>query len=62
MNEITQVYNKYEHLDELLCDKSWLPDDSVGAILYDLWRAIRSANEPVGIQIRPSEGDTPPPF
>ena len=39
---IQEVYEKYEHLDRLLSDKEFLPDDPRGHILYDLWQAVRT--------------------
>ena len=40
---IQAVYEKYQHIDHLLIDRDWLPDDYVGAILFDLWQAIRNS-------------------
>ena len=42
---IQEVYKKYKHLDELLSDKKWLPRNSLGQILFDLWQAVKSASQ-----------------
>ena len=41
LDRIEAVWHEHKHLDYLLADKAWLPDTSIGHILYDLWRAIR---------------------
>jgi len=38
---IKEVFERYKHLDQCLCDKLLLPDDIRGKILYDLWQAIK---------------------
>lgn len=39
---ITEVYNRYKHLDELFCDcKEGSPFKHA---LYDLWKAIKTWN------------------
>jgi hypothetical protein len=38
---ITEVYNKYKHLDRLLSDEQWIADSLQGRILFDLWQAIK---------------------
>ncbi len=38
---LTEVYERYKHLDHLLSDEEWLVSDIQGKILYDLWKAIR---------------------
>lgn len=39
---IEKVYGKYEHLDNLLSDKEWLPRNCLGEIIFDLWCAIKA--------------------
>ena len=41
LDRIEAVWQEHKHLDYLLSDKDWLPDTSIGRILYDLWQAIR---------------------
>lgn len=36
-----RVREQYRHLDALLCDRSLLPEELVGQILYDCWQAIK---------------------
>ena len=40
-----QVFDKYKHLDHLLSDFGWLSDSFQGQIVYDLWQAIKAAQE-----------------
>jgi hypothetical protein len=39
---MNEVYEKYKHLDHLLSDKGWLPEGFMGAILWDLWQAVKA--------------------
>ena len=39
------VYYKYKHLDYLLSDRQWLPEDLLGDILLDLWMAVREESK-----------------
>ncbi len=42
---LSDVFDKYKHLDHLLSDSGWLPDSIQGQIVYDLWQAIKAAQE-----------------
>jgi len=47
MNEtLTEVYEKYKHLDHLLSDRTWLDDKPMSGILHGLWMAVRKAVGP----------------
>mgnify|MGYP001585030991 CR=1 FL=1 len=49
LNEVRKVYEKYKHLDRLLCDRK-LADSTENMPYYiacDLWQAIKAACEPV---------------
>lgn len=35
-------YQKYQHLDALLCDEEWLGASFQGRILCDLWAAVKA--------------------
>jgi hypothetical protein len=37
------VYEEYLHLDQLLSDTSWLPQNVFANILYNLWKAVKDA-------------------
>ena len=39
---IQAVYEKYKHLDKVLCYEQWTHDTLPGTILHDLWRAIKA--------------------
>lgn len=45
---INEVYEEYKHLDKLLSDKSWLPKNFIGDILYTLWQAVKDYVEENG--------------
>ena len=38
---LIDVWKKYEHLDQLISDKEWLPETFQGRIILDLWLAIK---------------------
>lgn len=39
---VTEVYEKYKHLDGLLSDAEWMPADTkLSAILRDLWQTVK---------------------
>lgn len=38
---LSEVYERYKHLDKLLSDEKWLSPDIREIILYDLWQAIK---------------------
>jgi len=40
---IQKVYEEYLHLDQLLSDTSWLPQNVFANILYNLWKAVKDA-------------------
>ncbi len=42
---IREVYQEYKHLDYLLSDKKWLPNNQIGYIVYELWQAIKKEKE-----------------
>ncbi len=42
---LSDVFDKYKHMDHLLSDSGWLPDSIQGQIVYDLWQAIKAAQE-----------------
>ena len=42
---LSDVFDKYKHLDHLLSDSGWLPDSIQGQIVYDLWQAIKAVQE-----------------
>ncbi len=42
---LSDVFDKCKHLDHLLSDSGWLPDSIQGQIVYDLWQAIKAAQE-----------------
>ena len=42
ISPVKEVYEKFKHLDFLLSDLKWLPDDMRGWILFELWQAIRN--------------------
>lgn len=42
---VEEVYTKYKHLDEALCDKFLTCHNFPGTILYDLWQAIKEKCE-----------------
>jgi len=44
---ISEVFEKYKHLDQLLSDRKWLPDTFIGSILFDLWQAVKVNQEAV---------------
>jgi len=39
-----KIFEKYQHLDKLLSDPAWLPDNFVGQIVYDLWQVVKDYN------------------
>ena len=41
----SDVFDKYKHMDHLLSDSEWLPDNIQGQIVFDLWQAIKAAQE-----------------
>ena len=43
---IKDVYERYKHLDALLCDREWIGDGAQRQCLYDLWQAIRAVGQP----------------
>jgi hypothetical protein len=43
---ITEVYEQFKRLDPLLSNKRQLPREPCGAILYDVWQAIKDAQAP----------------
>ena len=58
---ILQVYERYKHLDQLLSDPVWLPGNTLGKIINDLWETIKvqaeiqAAVERVDIPLQPLE-------
>lgn len=46
MISIAEAYAKFAHLDRLLADREWLPEHLPGNILYNLWQAVKDAQEP----------------
>jgi len=38
---ILQVYEQYKHVDYLIGDPTWLPENFLGKIIQDLWTAIK---------------------
>ena len=40
-----QVLEGYRHLDKVLSDERWLPDDFRGQLLYDFWKVIKSIGQ-----------------
>ena len=39
---ITEVYDKFKHLDDLLSDRRWLKgEDLASYVLYELWQAVK---------------------
>ena len=39
---ITEVYDKFNHLDDLLSDRRWLKgEDLASYVLYELWQAVK---------------------
>ena len=42
---ISDVFDKYKHMDHLLSDSEWLPGTIQGQIIFDLWQAIKAAQE-----------------
>ena len=51
---VEKVYGKYRHLDNLLSDKEWLPRNSLGEIIFDLWCAVKATvrNQETNIERR----------
>ena len=41
MKTARDVYEKYRHLDQLLVDEEWLPDNFLATILKDCWDAVK---------------------
>ena len=44
-DRLQECYDKFKHLDILLSDKDWYGDDPRSQILYELWQAIKAAQE-----------------
>lgn len=42
---VTAVYERYEHLDYLLCDQTWIDGSPFRQTLYDVWQVVRGAAE-----------------
>jgi hypothetical protein len=42
---LSNVFDKYKHMNHLLSDSGRLPDSIQGQIVYDLWQAIKAAQE-----------------
>ena len=40
-NPLSDVFEKYGHLDKLLSDKQWLGEGIRDQILFDLWQAVK---------------------
>jgi hypothetical protein len=41
---IIEVYEKYKHLDKVLCDSAFV-DSMQSQLRYDMWQAIRAAGQ-----------------
>ena len=41
MMAVKIVYERYKHLDAMLSDRAWLPDNALSQCLYDCWQAIK---------------------
>jgi hypothetical protein len=46
---ITEVYEKFKHLDKWLSDPEWCEDGEEGSAIYgiagEMWRAIKESHE-----------------
>lgn len=74
-----EAVEKYQHIDHLLSDPIWLgPDNPRGAIIHDLWKAVKQASDIISVlqkqaselaselrniaEARPSEWENPNDF
>lgn len=54
MSTTKLIYEKYKHLDNLLSDQAWLPNDLIGKMLYDLWQAVKLEQMPPKQPVEPT--------
>ena len=45
LSEIKEVYEQFKHLDMVIGDRDVIGDSIIHQLAYDLWQAIKSANE-----------------